>query len=332
MTNLEKLPSIYSPKNYLNNQSIKERNDIIDEYIKRLDDKNERKQNDNSSFNSDDDKDPFSPTSLQKIKSIKKLILPNFKKRENIKSESETSSKKRIRKLRKKNNNNSDNNIIYKHKNKERMPNIIGVNNKLNSKWSTSSSNYINYINHSKKNSDKIIGNSNIYKYEYLLRNYTSKMSQRLKQGKLSQRINSTLNTQKILENKRKIYEKLIKEKNNPYGLSWISKIFRKNSGEKIELSKKEFSNGVPIIKLLGKRDINKREIKKRLNELYHKKKEEESKYNKLINIKAKLNEDELDEEYNLPNEILEQFNQNTKNFFKFRNDIIEKPGEEDDK
>jgi hypothetical protein len=56
MTNLEKLPSIYSPKNYLNNQSIKERNDIIDEYIKRLDDKNERKQNDNSSFNSDDDK------------------------------------------------------------------------------------------------------------------------------------------------------------------------------------------------------------------------------------------------------------------------------------
>ena len=329
MTNLEKLPSIYSPKNYLNNQSIKERNDIIDEYIKRLDDKNERKQNDNSSFNSDDDKDPFSPTSLQKIKSIKKLILPNFKKRENIKSESETSSKKRIRKLRKKNNNNSDNNIIYKHKNEERMPNIIGVNNKLNSKWSTSSS---NYINHSKKNSDKIIGNSNIYKYEYLLRNYTSKMSQRLKQGKLSQRINSTLNTQKILENKRKIYEKLIKEKNNPYGLSWISKIFRKNSGEKIELSKKEFSNGVPIIKLLGKRDINKREIKKRLNELYHKKKEEESKYNKLINIKAKLNEDELDEEYNLPNEILEQFNQNTKNFFKFRNDIIEKPGEEDDK
>lgn len=332
MTSLEKLPNIYSPKNYQNNQSIKERNDIIDEYIKRLDDKNERKQNDNSSFNSDDDKDPFSPTSLQKIKSIKKLILPNFKKRENIKSESETSSKKRIRKLRKKNNNNSDNNIIYKHKKEERMPNIMGVNNKLNSKWSTSSSNYINYINHSKKNSDKILGNSNIYKYAYLLRNYTSKMSQRLKQGKLSQRINSTLNTQKILENKRKIYEKLIKEKNNPYGLSWVSKIFRKNSGEKIELSKKEFSNGVPLIKLLGKKDINKREMKKRLNELYNKKKEEESKYSKLINIKAKLNENELDDEYNIPNEILEQFNQNTKNFFKFRNDIIEKPEEEDDK
>ena len=332
MTSLEILPNIYSPKNYQNNQSIKERNDIIDEYIKRLDDKNERKQNDNSSFVSDDDKDPFSPASLQKIKSIKKLILPNFKKRENIKSESETSSKKRLQRLRKKNNNNSDNNIINKHKKEERMQNILGVNNKLNSKWSTSSSNYINYINHSKKNSDKIIGNNNIYKYEYLLRNYTSKMSQRLKQGKLSQRINSTLNTQKILENKRKIYEKLIKEKNNPYGLSWVSKIFRKNSGEKLELSKKEFTNGVPIIKLLGRRDINKREMKKRLNELYHKKKEEESKYNKLVNIKAKLNGNELDDEYNIPNEILEQFNQNTKNFFKFRNDIIEKPEEEDDK
>ena len=332
MTSLEILPNIYSPKNYQNNQSIKERNDIIDEYIKRLDDKNERKQNDNSSFVSDDDKDPFSPASLQKIKSIKKLILPNFKKRENIKSESETSSKKRLQRLRKKNNNNSDNNIINKHKKEERMQNILGVNNKLNSKWSTSSSNYINYINHSKKNSDKIVGNNNIYKYEYLLRNYTSKMSQRLKQGKLSQRINSTLNTQKILENKRKIYEKLIKEKNNPYGLSWVSKIFRKNSGEKLELSKKEFTNGVPIIKLLGRRDINKREMKKRLNELYHKKKEEESKYNKLVNIKAKLNGNELDDEYNIPNEILEQFNQNTKNFFKFRNDIIEKPEEEDDK
>ena len=86
------------------------------------------------------------------------------------------------------------------------------------------------------------------------------------------------------------------------------------------------------MIKLLGKRDVNKREMKKKLNELYNKKKEEESMYNKLINIKAKLNENELDEEYNLPNEILEQFNQNTKNFFKFRNDIIEKPGEEDDK
>ena len=330
---MEKLPNIYSPKNYqynqnkniISKQSIKQRNDVIDEYIKSLDNKNERKQNENSLSNSEDDKDPFSPTSLKRVKAIKKLILPNFKKRENIKSQSSTT--KGSKKLKKKNNN-SDNNIINKYRKDARIPNIKGVNNLLNSKWSTSSSNYINYMNHSRKNDDKIFYNSSIYNYEKLYRNYTSK----IKQGKKNQRINSTLNTQKILENKRKIYEKLIKEKNNPYGLNWVTKIFRKNRGEKIELSKREFSNGVPIIKLLGKRELNKREIKKKLSEIYQKKKEEESKYNKLINSKSKLDKNELDDEYNIPNEILEQFNQNKKNFFKFRNDIIEKPEEEEEK
>ena len=330
---MEKLPNIYSPKNYqynqnkniISKQSIKQRNDVIDEYIKSLDNKNERKQNENSLSNSEDDKDPFSPNSLKKVKSIKKLILPNFKKRENIKSQSSTT--KGSKKLKKKNNN-SDNNIINRHRKDVRIPNFKGVNNLLNSKWSTSSSNYINYINHSRKNDDKIFYNSSIYNYEKLYRNYTSK----IKQGKKNQRINSTLNTQKILENKRKIYEKLIKEKNNPYGLNWVTKIFRKNKGEKIELSKREFSNGVPIIKLLGKRELNKREIKKKLSEIYQKKKEEESKYNKLINAKSKLDKNELDDEYNIPNEILEQFNQNKKNFFKIRNDIIEKPEEEEEK
>ena len=330
---MEKLPNIYSPKNYqynqnkniISKQSIKQRNDVIDEYIKSLDNKNERKQNENSLSNSEDDKDPFSPTSLKRVKSIKKLILPNFKKRENIKSQSSTT--KGSKKLKKKNNN-SDNNIINRHRKDVRIPNFKGVNNLLNSKWSTSSSNYINYINHSRKNDDKIFYNSSIYNYEKLYRNYTSK----IKQGKKNQRINSTLNTQKILENKRKIYEKLIKEKNNPYGLNWVTKIFRKNKGEKIELSKREFSNGVPIIKLLGKKELNKREIKKKLSEIYQKKKEEESKYNKLINAKSKLDKNELDDEYNIPNEILEQFNQNKKNFFKFRNDIIEKPEEEEEK
>ena len=330
---MEKLPNIYSPKNYqynqnkniISKQSIKQRNDVIDEYIKSLDNKNERKQNENSVSNSEDDIDPFSPTSLKRVKTIKKLILPNFKKRENIKSQSSTT--KGSKKLKKKNNN-SDNNIINRHRKDVRIPNFKGVNNLLNSKWSTSSSNYINYMNYSRKNDDKIFYNSSIYNYEKLYRNYTSK----IKQEKKNQRINSTLNTQKILENKRKIYEKLIKEKNNPYGLNWVTKIFRKNKGEKIELSKREFSNGVPIIKLLGKRELNKREIKKKLSEIYQKKKEEESKYNKLINAKSKLDKNELDDEYNIPNEILEQFNQNKKNFFKIRNDIIEKPEEEEEK
>ena len=328
MTNKEKLPDIYSTK-LASDQSIKQRNEVIDEYIKSLENnKGESKQHEVSAI-SEDEKDPFSNDNIKNLKPIKssknKLILPNFKKRENIKSQSSTT--KGSKKLKKKNNN-SDNNIINRHRKDVRIPNFKGVNNLLNSKWSTSSSNYINYMNHSRKNDDKIFYNSSIYNYEKLYRNYTSK----IKQGKKNQRINSTLNTQKILENKRKIYEKLIKEKNNPYGLNWVTKIFRKNKGEKIELSKREFSNGVPIIKLFGKRELNKREIKKKLSEIYQKKKEEESKYNKLINAKSKLDKNELDDEYNIPNEILEQFNQNKKNFFKFRNDIIEKPEEEEEK
>ena len=299
----EKLPDIYNLKK---NQNINQRNAVIDEYIKSLDDKTGKKPNDNS-VNSDDDKDPFSSHSLKNIKSIKptknKLILPRFKKREKLKSESH-SKKKGINLAKKKNY--SDNNIIHRSNNENKMPNIIGINNILNSKWTTCQSK-------AKNKSFSIYTKNKIPKKE-----------------NISQRINSTLNTNKIIENKRQIYEKLIKEKNNPYGLYWISKIFRKNKGEKIELSKKEFSNGVPIIKLLGKKDLNKKEIKKRLNNLQKKKKEEENKFNKIINAKAKLSEKNLEDEYNLPKDILQQFNQNKKNFFKMRTDIIERPDEED--
>ena len=56
----------------------------------------------------------------------------------------------------------------------------------------------------------------------------------------------------------------------------------------------------------------------------------EENKFNKIIKAEAKLNKNDLDDEYNLPNEIMEQFNRNTKNFFKVRKDIIEQPDEEE--
>lgn len=61
------------------------------------------------------------------------------------------------------------------------------------------------------------------------------------------------------------------------------------------------------------------------------KKKEEENKVNKIVNAKGKINDDDLDEEYNIPKEILEQFNKNSKNFFKVRKDIVEQPGEEEE-
>ena len=337
MTNKEKLPDIYSTK-LASDQSIKQRNEVIDEYIKSLENnKGESKQNEVSAI-SEDEKDPFSNDNIKNLKPIKssknKLILPNFKKRENIKSHS--SSYQKQNKYLKQKKNYSESNIIHRIHKDERLPSYKEINNNLNSKWSTCSSSYTNYINFYKKNT-KNNANCNLFKFRndysniYNQRNYTAIIGQKFENKKIfNQRINSTLNTKKILENKRQIYEKLIKEKNNPYGLNWINKIFKKNNNEKIELSRKQFKNGVPIIKLLGKKDMNKRDIKKKLNEIQRKKKEEENEYNKIIHAKAKLNEDELDDEYNIPNEILEQFNQNKKNFFKLRKDIIEMPDEED--
>ena len=180
------------------------------------------------------------------------------------------------------------------------------------------------------------VGAKNLYNYEYTRnkrRNFTAKMIDSKisikKHKKFNNfRINSTSNNHRILENKHQTYEKLIQEKSNPYGLYWINKILKKNMKEKVGVSK-EFINGVPIVKLLGKEYLSKREIKKKLSEIEKKKKMEENKYNKIIKAEAKLNKNDLDEEYNLPNEIMEQFNRNTKNFFKVRKDIIEQPDEE---
>jgi len=160
-------------------------------------------------------------------------------------------------------------------------------------------------------------------------RNFTAKiikkkieLSEKMKKNKnlVNSRINSTLN------NNHQKYEKLIKEKNNPYGLVWVNKILKINNG-KLGLSK-EFINGVPIVKIIGKNSLTKGETKKRLCDMEKMRKIEENKYIKLINAEPKLNERNLDDEYNLPNEIMKQLYK--KNNLTFRNHIIEKPDEED--
>ena len=160
-------------------------------------------------------------------------------------------------------------------------------------------------------------------------RNFTAKiikkkieLSEKMKKNKnlVNSRINSTLN------NNHQKYEKLIKEKNNPYGLVWVNKILKINNG-KLGLSK-EFINGVPIVKIIGKNSLTKRETKKRLCDMEKMRKIEENKYIKLINAEPKLNERNLDDEYNLPNEIMKQLYK--KNNLTFRNHIIEKLDEED--
>ena len=181
--------------------------------------------------------------------------------------------------------------------------------------------------------------NKNIYAKNYK-RNFTAKI---LKNNKISilennkqnkkygkHRVYSTMNTRRIVENKHQIYEKLINEKNNPYGLGWINKMLGKNNEEKVGLAK-GFINGVPVVKILSRGELTKKELKKKLSEIERKKKEEESKMNKIVKAEAKLKEGELDDEYNIPKEILEQFNKNSKNFFKARKDIIEQPEEEEE-
>ena len=189
------------------------------------------------------------------------------------------------------------------------------------------------------KNNNSNNNNHNFESKNYK-RNYTAKIlknkkisllenNKQFKKGEKA-RVYSTLSTRRIIENKHQIYKKLINEKDNPYGLGWINKMLGKNNEEKLGLTR-GFVNGVPVVKILSKVELSKREIKKRLSEIERKKKEEENKNNKIINAQAKTNEVELEDEYNIPKEILEQFNKNTKNFYKFRKDIIEEPEEEEE-
>ena len=93
-SNSERLPDIFSGKSSniqtSARQSIEKRNQVIDEYLKILDQKSNKK-NDLSISSSEDDKDPFSSKEVKNLKPLKnsknKLILPNFKKREKLKSE-----------------------------------------------------------------------------------------------------------------------------------------------------------------------------------------------------------------------------------------------------
>ena len=253
--------------------------------------------------------------------------------------------------------NNANNNILQKNHKSSNNSHSVGkeikgrsrshIGNKYSSNLYYEKNFFLNNSNRSIHNKKYIStqvdlipkkNNNNLY-LKSCKRNFTAKI---LKNKKISilennkqnkkigkARVYSTLNTRKIVENKHQIYEKLINEKNNPYGLGWINKMLGKNNDEKVVLAK-EFVNGVPVVKMLSRGELSKREIKKRLSEIERKKKDEENKFNKIMNVDAKINKDDLDDEYNIPKEILEQFNKNTKNFFKIRKDIKEEPEEEE--
>ena len=63
----EKLPDIYTSK-----QSIKQRNQVIDEYIKSLDQTGSKQNGVSLTSDDEDDKDPFSSKAMKYLKKIKK--------------------------------------------------------------------------------------------------------------------------------------------------------------------------------------------------------------------------------------------------------------------
>ena len=95
LPNTERLPELYY--NNINNnnnqnihkQTIEERNKVIDDYLNSLEQIGNKKNEISSS--SEDEKDPFSSKALKNLKPLKKssnkLILPNFRKKLDIKNE-----------------------------------------------------------------------------------------------------------------------------------------------------------------------------------------------------------------------------------------------------
>lgn len=285
----EELPEIYE------HQSIKKRNEIVEEYINSLDKKSNAKDDDIE----DDDNDPFSSAQIGKLKKIEKekftpqeiINLNRYK----IKSEQG----------KRKYNNNIDNLTDRKD---------ISNNSKRNISQKRT---------HSQRKSRE---KKNLFYNKYEKRNNTAKAIKN-KQFNLkntnvekSKRVYSTLNSKRLINNQHNFYSKLINDKNNLYSINWANKILNKNYGYKIGMN--GFINGVPnlIINNKNKKILTKKELKERLNKLQNNK--------NIINI---LKDKEYFEEDNIPNEILSQFNTNHKNFFKFRKDIIEEPEEEDD-
>ena len=175
-SNTERFPDLFYNSNNNQNitkQTIEERNKVIDDYLNSLEQIGVKKNEISSS--SEDEKDPFSSKALKNLKPLKKssnkLILPNFRKKLDIKNEidkrNNTSMPKnkiieeKISKKNKKmtrNKNLSDNNMLQKivEGKLQYMNKPINANKKNNknakSKWTISSNTFNEYISFSKKN------------------------------------------------------------------------------------------------------------------------------------------------------------------------------------
>ena len=129
LSSSQRLPDIYSNNNNNSNnenssrQRIAHRNQVIDEYLRSLD---QEKNNKQDSSSSEDDKDPFSSKAIKNLKPLKKeknrLILPNCQ-REKLKREINSRNNKNKSMPKNINNNITNDNILKKNKKMQKSKN-----------------------------------------------------------------------------------------------------------------------------------------------------------------------------------------------------------------
>jgi len=303
------LPEIPQQKlkafNDFEEENIKKRNEIVDEYILGLDNKKEPNKNEETD---EDDNDPFSSAAIKKLKKIKKNNNKqnenNFLKRNKIKSEQG----------KRKNLFDSLGTTNYKNDKKKFTENYyfnkFDNNNKTFFTPQETNNNYnLNKKSNSKSKSKekKFKNNNNFILHKINKRNNTAKQLPR-KNNCFNSIINNNINMNQIIYssnnyNNNIIYNPII---NNNFNNNNIN---QKKFFYNILNDQNNYFN-------YNNLELNKKELKEQLNQI-----------NKIEKIQR---ENQLENVYNLPKNILSHLN-NNKYVNEVRKDIIEDSIEEED-
>ena len=306
------LPEIPQQKlkafNDFEEENIKKRNEIVDEYILGLDNKKESNKNEETD---EDDNDPFSSAAIKKLKKIKKEKNKqnenNFLKRHNIKSE--------------------------QGKRKNLFDSLGTTNYKLNDKKKFTENYYFNKFDNNKTyfTPQEINNNYNLFKKSNSKSKSKEKKIKNNSNNFIPQQLNKRNNTAKQLPRKNNNFNSIINNNinmnqiiysNNNYNNNIIyNPIINNNFNNNYNnINQKKFFynilNDQNNYFNINNLDLNKKELKEQLNQI-----------NKMEKIKR---ENQLENVYNLPKNILSHIN-NNKFFNEVRKDIIEDSIEEED-
>ena len=111
-------------------------------------------------------------------------------------------------------------------------------------------------------------------------------------------------------------YTRMMNDPRNPYSTNWTNKYLDRNYN--MQLGMNGFLNGVPVITLNKKKDkydiLSKKELKEKLTKMSKESKEDDNWFDD-----------------DIPQDMLQQFNTNKKNFYQVRKDITEESPENED-